>query len=302
MPNLPWNRQPAPLTPDELAFEALLSGAPLPVDAPRDAYLAGDVMTALRASATSDELDGFASASAMYRQRYAPSRRHGRSLRRSPATRASRLSARGAAALAVGAIGLGGIGTAAFAGALPDTAQDVAHHLIGAPAGHPGNSRASGNGNGNGQGDGHSDGHGSGFSSGHGGAAKTPTPGTLTSSATSTAVGPDPTGAAAFGLCTAYDHAKASGQAADVSIAFDNLATAAGGRDKITAYCATVPHPGSASANHSKPTAQPSQSSGHRTGKPSPPSHPGDEASTPALSSGAPKNMPALSPSHLTGP
>ncbi|MDT4935044.1 MAG: hypothetical protein QOK11_2936 [Pseudonocardiales bacterium] len=301
MPNLPWNRQPAPLTPEELAFEALLSGAPLPVDAPRDAYLVGDVMNALRASTTSDELDGFASASSAYRQRYAPSPRFGRGRRRSPATLAGRLSARGAAALAVGAIGIGGIGTAAFAGVLPDTAQNFAHHLLGAPAGHPGNSLANGNGNGDGQVNGKSDGHGRGHSSGNSGGAKTPTPGTPTSSATSTAVGPDPTGAAAFGLCTAYDRAKANGQAADVSIAFANLATAAGGRDKITAYCATVPHPGSASASHSNPTAQPSQSNGHRTGKPTP-SHPGDGASTPALSTGAPKNLPALSPSHPAVP
>lgn len=295
MPNLPWSRQPAPLTPEELAFDALLAGAPLPVDAPRDAYLVGDVLSALRASATSDELDGFGSASAAYRRRYAPSRRPGGSLRRRPA-KLARLSARGAAALAVGAIGLGGIGTAAFAGALPGTAQDLAHHLIGAPAGHPGHSGATGNGNANGNG------HGRRQSEGQGSGATTPTPGTRTPSATSTPVGPDPTGAAAFGLCTAYDGAKASGQAAEVSIAFRNLAIAAGGRDKITAYCATVPHPGSASASHGKPTDQPSQPSDHRSGKASPSTHPGDEVGAPAPSTSAPKNTPAVPSSHSTGP
>ncbi|HWD51472.1 MAG TPA: hypothetical protein VG412_03665 [Acidimicrobiales bacterium] len=55
-----------------------------------------------------------------------------------------------------------------------------------------------------------------------------------------TAVGPDATGPAKFGLCTAYQAALARGQAVDHSVAFANLAKAAGGASNISAYCAGV--------------------------------------------------------------
>jgi hypothetical protein len=63
-----------------------------------------------------------------------------------------------------------------------------------------------------------------------------------------TAVGPDASGPAAFGLCTAWSHHQAQGRTAAPgrSVAFRNLAEAAGGEDKIAGYCAKVPHPGSA--------------------------------------------------------
>ena len=85
-----------------------------------------------------------------------------------------------------------------------------------------------------------------------------------------TAVGPDGAGPAAFGLCTAWTHVQANGQVAEKSVAFRNLATAAGGAGKIAAYCATVPHPGATEAG--KPAT-------HPTGKPS--SHPAGKPSTP---------------------
>ena len=64
------------------------------------------------------------------------------------------------------------------------------------------------------------------------------------------AVGPDATGPAAFGLCRAWanhekhddDKARAKG-----SVAMRNLAEAAGGEDRVEAYCATVRHPGAGS-------------------------------------------------------
>jgi len=59
-----------------------------------------------------------------------------------------------------------------------------------------------------------------------------------------TPVGPDVTGPAAFGLCTAWDHAKTSGNAAEKSIAFRNLAAKGGDAAGIDAYCATVAKPG----------------------------------------------------------
>ena len=48
----------------------------------------------------------------------------------------------------------------------------------------------------------------------------------------------------AYGLCTAYTHHKAHGGAAQKATAFRKLAAAAGGAAHISAYCATVPHPG----------------------------------------------------------
>jgi len=75
-----------------------------------------------------------------------------------------------------------------------------------------------------------------------------------------TPVGPDATGPAAFGLCTAFAHLKAHGSAAEQAVAFRNLATAAGGAAEVTAFCAKVAHPGTT------PSAEPTT---HPTGKPS---------------------------------
>ncbi|KRE58977.1 hypothetical protein [Phycicoccus sp. Soil748] len=74
--------------------------------------------------------------------------------------------------------------------------------------------------------------------------------GTGSGSATA-AVGPDAKGPAAFGLCNAWAHHQAEAgttATADTSVAFRNLAEAAGGEGKIAGYCANVPHPGNAAA------------------------------------------------------
>jgi hypothetical protein len=68
------------------------------------------------------------------------------------------------------------------------------------------------------------------------------------------AVGPDPTGQAAYALCTAFDKANAHGKAKQKSVAFGNLATAAGGAEKVAAYCATVARPGSTPSPHAAGT------------------------------------------------
>jgi hypothetical protein len=90
--------------------------------------------------------------------------------------------------------------------------------------------------------------------------------------ATVTAVGPDATGPAAHGLCVAWrgitSHGNGQGKALD-SVAFSNLAKAAGGADKIAAYCATVAAPG-ASGKHtaSRPSTAPGKPATAPTGKP----------------------------------
>jgi hypothetical protein len=73
----------------------------------------------------------------------------------------------------------------------------------------------------------------------------------------------------AYGLCTAWKHAKAHGTRKQRAAAFGKLAAAAGGAGNVTAYCATAAPPGaSASATpHPVPT---SRSTGKPTGLPTP--------------------------------
>jgi len=174
------------------------------------------------------------------------------------------------AALAAGVVSFGAVGAAAYTGSLPAGLQDLAHTTVGAPAAAHGKSadhRPAGS------------------------AAKTE----------KTAVGPDATGHAAFGLCTAWDRAQAHGKAADKSVAFHNLATAAGGANEITTYCAKVPHPGVS------PTGEPTTD---QAGKPTtdpagkPTTNPAGRPAThlsgkPANPAGRPTLQPSHSPSSL---
>jgi hypothetical protein len=140
------------------------------------------------------------------------------------------LSARAAAAAAVAALGIGGFATAAFAGALPAPVQQFAHHTIGAPAAHATAARTH----------------------------DSPSP-----------AGPGATGHPAYGLCTAWAHAKKNGTAKQKAVAFRNLAAAAGGAGNVAAFCAAVPNPGALSSHASHPTGPPTS---HPTGPPT--SHP----------------------------
>ena len=149
-----------------------------------------------------------------------------------------------AVAAAAGGIAVAGTAAAAYTDSLPDGLQDLAHHRIAAP---PPSSPV--------------------------GSSQDRRVSTPTRRATPTSsVGPDATGAAAFGLCTAHQH----GGLAPTSAAFRSLAEAAGGRSRIGAYCAAVTHPGQPTTDHptgaptSHPTGNPSRSTGAPTG------HPGD--------------------------
>ncbi len=171
----------------------------------------------------------------------------------------SLLGARLGAALAVGVVSFGGVTAAAYSGALPSGPQDTANTTIGAPAAdrdetddlaekaEPAEAAD---------------------------LAEIPDPGEIAkeeaaTGTNETAVGPDATGSAAFGLCTAWAHVQdSSGQAGDKSVAFRNLTTAAGTTAGIPAYCATIPHPGSSKlAEASAETTD--EAKGHATGKPS---------------------------------
>jgi hypothetical protein len=143
----------------------------------------------------------------------------------------SLLSAKAAAAVAIAALGIGGVATAAYAGELPSSVQQFAHDSIGAPAAHRS--------------------HHHGRAAGHGG----------------TPVGPNAAGHARYGLCTAYAHASKHGDAAKKSVAFRNLVKAAGGADMVAGYCADVPHPGASRSRSSHPAGKPSRRT-HPAGKP----------------------------------
>jgi hypothetical protein len=120
---------------------------------------------------------------------------------------------------------------------------------------------------------------------------------------------PQPTvlpGHSAYGLCTAYAQQEAHGSAARKATAFRKLAAAAGGAAHISAYCATVAHPGNpspeATSTHptGKPTTLPSHAPPTHPGKPTtlpshaPPTHPGGKPTT--QSSHAPPTHPAGKP------
>lgn len=202
---------------------------------------AGSDLLALLASAPAEpeELRGEMRVLAAYRASVMSSSSRPRPWR--PLMLAPALSAKLAALVGAGAVSVGGLAAAAYAGTLPDAAQNFAHHAIGAPAA-PGESESH------------------------------------KAASSSTPVGPDASGHAAFGLCTAWDKVKDHGKAAEKAIAFRNLATAAGGEDKIAGYCATVPHPGA---------TPPSSATSHPTSAPTTP-EPSSRPSVPSIPTEAP--------------
>jgi len=124
---------------------------------------------------------------------------------------------------------------------------------------------------------------------------------------TGTPVGPDATGSAAHGLCTAWAAHEGAGKRMD-AVAFKSLATAAGGTDKVAAYCETVTAPGQ-SGDH--PNGQPTDLP---TGKPADAGKPADvptgqpaDPGTPAAPTakptdpGKPATLPTATEAHPTG-
>jgi len=182
-----------------------------------------EALAALRAAPRSDELTGQAAAMAEFRQRFGVSHQPRRSRRRRPTLLTSLLRARAAAAAAAVVLSLGGAAVAAaFTDALPAPVQRLAHDVIGAPSPSKPASH-------------------------HPVRGGSPT-------------GPKVTGPAAFGLCTAFAHAKEHGTPEGRDVAFSNLVKAAGGADKVTSFCSAVQHPGT-SASHRHPSGKPSSQS-----------------------------------------
>ena len=248
MPNIDGSpRADVPELPDG-ALDAVLTGDLVTDEACAGLQPAVALLAALNAAPQDGELAGHARALAEFRRRGLPVHAR-RSARRRRRSLTSLLTAKAAAAVAVvAATALGGVAAAAYTGTLPAPAQQFAHAMIGAPSPRP--------------------------SHRPGTPQPSHRPGTPQATPARTdAVGPDAAGPAAFGLCTAYAHAKAHGTASQKAVAFRNLAAAAGGAAKIAAYCTAVPHPGNSQPG--QPASAPTHPAGHPshpTGKPS--SHP----------------------------
>jgi len=137
MPNFPWlGRQDASAI-EDAALAAMLSGPEVPDDLAAGLQPAADVLAALRARPSGDELASEAFAMAEFRNRVGvPDQIRRTRPRRRPSLLTSLMSAKVAVAAAAVAITIGGVATAAYAGALPGSAQRLAHDVIGAPAEH----------------------------------------------------------------------------------------------------------------------------------------------------------------------
>ena len=142
--------------------------------------------------------------------------------------------------LAGGTVAAGGTAAAAYSGTLPESLQQTSHVLLGAPAPAAAKAAAAAQ-------------HQPGAAS-HGKAPPAADGPDADSDSKSESesepgagepVGPDATGPAAFGLCTAFT----KGGLDPASTAYKSLATAAAGSADITAYCASVKGPGR-SAEH----------------------------------------------------
>lgn len=131
MPNFPWSSSASA---EDAALAALLSGPDVP-DLTAGLQPAADVIAALRARPSVDELAGESAARAEFREIVGVSPRRSSPLRR-PRLIPSLISAKAAVAAAAVVVAIGGVATAAYAGALPGPAQRFAHDVIDAPAAH----------------------------------------------------------------------------------------------------------------------------------------------------------------------
>lgn len=143
----------------------------------------------------------------------------------------SRTALLGIAVLSASAMSLGGLGAAAYVGALPDPVQKIMHDTIGAPAPE------------------------------HHGSQAVPTGrvGT-TGTGRASAVGPTAASSPAAGLCRAWAADKGKGTPRQSSTAFRRLASTAGGAEQVDGYCvgvlATAPGAPTALPTTAVPTAK----------------------------------------------
>jgi len=133
MPSPSWSASRDGSGFEDPALAALLEGSELLPGAAARLWPVADMLASLRAGPASDELTGLAAAQAEFRRRIARPARPYRTRGLRPARLASLLGGRAVAAAVIVAIGLGGAGATAYAGALPGSWQQFAHRTIGAP-------------------------------------------------------------------------------------------------------------------------------------------------------------------------
>ncbi|HVU74533.1 MAG TPA: hypothetical protein VHE83_16330 [Mycobacteriales bacterium] len=268
---------------DEVLAEQLLGGHELPDDASGAYAGVAGVLSAFSGPPLPNELRGEDTAMAAFRAVMSGDLTSARRRRRRTVLVGSLALPNLLIAGVAAAVPVGGLAAAAYTNTLPHGLQRLAHSTIGAPS--PGSRGVT-------LGAPASD---------HGGPESPEASGSASPAAAPSGSpsphGPNASGPAAFGLCTAWSH----GGLGPRSTAYADLVKAAGGADGIAAYCATVPHPGRSGAPDGGPTAHPSHPAHPtRAAHPSHPAKPSHSAkpSKPAHPSKPPHPTHPVRPTH----
>ena len=269
MPEFPFPRRAGDQPVPGVALDRLLDGDFATERTTPEVAALADLLSAAACPPSDRELAGqMAAIAAFARERDMGGHRHNAAVASRRSMLATPLRTKLAATVAAGAIGFGGLAAAAYAGALPEPIQDFAHQTVGAPSASsdhsdPGN-----------QGSAH---------------RRTEASEHANTGQSSQPVGPDATGSARSGLCTAFAEEKAeNGQVDTRSVAYRGLVKAAGGADNIDEFCAGVAPPREGSGSASVPTNH--AASEHATAAPTDaPSH----VPTPQHPTGKPTDLPS---------
>jgi hypothetical protein len=270
MPEFPFPRRAGDQPVPGVALDRLLDGDFATERTTPDVEALADLLSAAAGPPSDRELAGQTAAIAAFaRERDVGSHRRQATVARRRSMLATLLGTKLAAAAAAGAIGFGGLAAAAYAGALPEPIQDFAHQTVGAPS-------ASSD---------HSDPGNQGSAHRHSEASEHANTGQ-----SSQAVGPDATGSASYGLCTAFAEERAENGKVDTkSVAYQALVKAAGGADNIDEFCAGVAAPREGSGSASVPSGD--AASEHATAAPT--DAPNQVPTTPAHPTGQPTGLPS---------
>jgi len=229
----------APPTLDDETADRLVAGRLDPADAPPGYAAVAKLVAAAAAPATTEELAGEPAAV----DRFAAAARSGFPTRAFLTRRAGvptrRFGVKAAVAVLAAVLSIGGV--AAATGVFPAPAQPAADHGPGSGTATPGSSDAA-----------------------------TTAAARNRQRGSDTATGPDASGPAKHGLCRAWKAGKGGehGKRED-STAFRALAAAAGGADKIAAYCQATTPGRSAGQEHGQ-GPPPDRGSGRGNGEPPP--------------------------------
>jgi hypothetical protein len=247
MPEFPFPRRAGDQPVPGVALDRLLDGDFATERTIPDVEALADLLSAAAGPPSDRELAGQTAAIAAFaRERDVGGHRHNAAVARRRSVLSTFLGTKLAAAAAAGAIGFGGLAAAAYAGALPEPIQDFAHQTVGAPSASSDHSDPGSQGSA----------HRSSEASEHANTGQSGEP-----------VGPDATGSASYGLCTAFAEEKAeNGQVDTRSVAYRALVEAAGGADNIDEFCAGVAAPREGSGAASVPSSD--AASEHATAAP----------------------------------